>query len=356
MSNEVDRQQYVCECGGRYFAPGEKNHLQTLRHQHHLLDIGICQEEIAPPQLVPAKPKGEGRGLFFECSWRSPLEKLTVARKLQSMKEVVEAFAIGVEPEGYPLRTIAIVKTFKRTSILKFRELIQSNGGEIKRCEKWKALVKKITRNETEAVVHGFPTTYLNIRYRAYKYAQGHEKVIWDKTVPCSLGENKRFENLVCSFRRRRTDPVMRNAKLNTWQNDLSNYLSTRNQTRWWVYDESGGTGKTFFANYLRITKGALTFENFRPKYIIDQYRCQSLIVFDFLNSSRGKISYNHLYRLADGQVGSLEKTVPLPYGIKPTVICFSTFRPNLKVLREAGWTIFNIDKTDNLTFLSFDE
>jgi hypothetical protein len=355
MSEEVSRQQFLCECGGRYFASGKRNHLQTLKHLYYIRETGSRMDEFVPSTLVPAKPKVDGLGNFFECSWTSPSEKFVIVQKLQSMKENVEAFAIGIDSDGSSSRTIAIVKTVTKISKQKFRQLIQSVVGEVKRCKKWKALVQTITRNDTDAFVYGFARKLLSIRYRAYKYAQSHEKVDWENAVPCSVGEKKRFENLVLSFHRRRTDQAMQNAVLKPWQESVSDFLSTRDQNRWWIYDEVGGTGKTFLADYLRARKGALMFDCVRPKHIVNQYRGESMVVFDFLDASDGKVSYNHLNRLAKGQVLSAGMATPLKLGGTPNVICFSSFRPNLKVLRREGWSILEIDEAGNLTFLSFE-
>ena len=124
-------------------------------------------------------------------------------------------------------------------------------------------------------------------------YAETHNKVNYSGYTPSTIAlcDRKVFEDGVKQERElfelqvinKRTE----HADLRPWQEQLLKIIKEEdsNRTVFWIYDNKGGTGKSFMCQYM-LKSGAILFPDFNYRDNCYLYNNERMVVFDLARSS----------------------------------------------------------------------
>jgi hypothetical protein len=113
----------------------------------------------------------------------------------------------------------------------------------------------------------------------------------------------------------------------------------------YWMYDESGGAGKSFMSGYLQTHHNAFIISGGKVADIAHAYDEQPVVVFDLPRTLADHC--DHIYSVIEslkngcifsGKYESRTKTFETPH-----VIVFANFKPDLTKLSEDRWKVSSI-------------
>lgn len=166
----------------------------------------------------------------------------------------------------------------------------------------------------------------------ATKYAAGLKSII----------ESAKEDSLFQQFKSRMISGVP-----NLWQADfIGNVIDqpVNNRAVWWIYDATGGTGKSWLCDYLIATRGAIFFENAKSRDIAFAYDGQPIVIFDFARTCEGHVNYNVIECLKNGRIFSAKYGSKAKFFKPPHVICLANWPPARGSLSQDRWRIINLE------------
>lgn len=134
-------------------------------------------------------------------------------------------------------------------------------------------------------------------------------------------------------------------AVLRPWQKDLMNYVEgevDNRKVRWYV-DSVGNTGKSWMADYLRCTKGAIKFENGKSSDIAYIYKQEKIVLFDLSRTQEQYFNYSIVENFKNGYLFSPKYESCVKNFEKPHVIVFSNFDPDRSKLSADRWDVVRL-------------
>lgn len=107
-----------------------------------------------------------------------------------------------------------------------------------------------------------------------------------------------------------------------------------------WLYDRVGNCGKSWFANWLAVNKGACIMENAKTSDLAYMYNAETVVCIDYTRSVEGRVNYTVIEALKNGRILSAKYHTKLKLFLPPKVIVMSNFWPEMDKLSEDRWQI----------------
>lgn len=137
-------------------------------------------------------------------------------------------------------------------------------------------------------------------------------------------------------------------AILRTWQNDLLTEISTVPDPRkvFWFWDDVGGTGKSWFANFMVAKHDAIIFTNGRLADMALAYQREPVVVFDLSRTQAEKIDaiYMAMEQFKNGRIFSPKYHSATKVFRTPHVVVFANYPPDETKLSADRWMITRLD------------
>jgi len=136
------------------------------------------------------------------------------------------------------------------------------------------------------------------------------------------------------------------------WQQSLLNKLLLPVHPRkiFWIVDDIGNTGKSFFSTYLVKNHGAILFGAGKSDRIQHAYNGEKIALFDFpralVSEAKDFVPYIAIEAIKNGVTQRMYGERPL-IGDQPHVVCFSNFHPDLAKLSADRWEITFLTPAD---------
>lgn len=154
-----------------------------------------------------------------------------------------------------------------------------------------------------------------------------------------------------------RVKSAFENVNLRGWQKELWGTLIVRcpinDRKIIWVYDRTGGCGKTWFTKYCLVNiKNVITLQNAPTRDIATAIAgCgepPEVVIFDYCRSMEGVLNYEVLESIKNGMIfvrkyNSMSYTFPTPH-----VVCFANFPPQREMLSQDRWDVRNLETSSN--------
>lgn len=142
--------------------------------------------------------------------------------------------------------------------------------------------------------------------------------------------------------------------ELRGWQKELTNIALSEPDDRsiYWIYETTGGVGKTAWAKYMCVKNNATVIGNGRKTdiaYAISNN--PKTVIFSFTRSNEGHINYDAIESVKDGILFSAKYESKLKVFNCPHVFCISNMLPNIESMSMNRWKIGCI-KNDNIEWL----
>lgn len=130
----------------------------------------------------------------------------------------------------------------------------------------------------------------------------------------------------------------------NELQQRIINYISTTKPNReiLWIYDKTGGNGKSEMASELATTHGWLCLGNARTADIAYAWNGEN-VIFDFSRTTMERINYDVIEQLLNGRVFSTKYESGTKVYNKPLVIALANFMPDQSAMTQDRWNIWEI-------------
>jgi hypothetical protein len=159
------------------------------------------------------------------------------------------------------------------------------------------------------------------------------------------------YTKLLVSNRKDRLALEKRKSKfakpLKQWQQGIKDIIEGEvcDRSVYWMYDESGGAGKSFMSGYLQTHHNAFVNSGGKTADIAHAYDEQPIVVFDLPRTIVDHM--DHIYSVIEslkngcifsGKYESRTKTFDAPH-----VIVFANFKPDLTKLSADRWKVSSI-------------
>lgn len=136
-------------------------------------------------------------------------------------------------------------------------------------------------------------------------------------------------------------------AVLRPWQLDLLAKVRAVPDPRkvYWVWDGVGGTGKSWFANYLVAKLDAIIFTNGRLADMALAYKREPVVVFDLSRTQAEKIDaiYMAMEQFKNGRIFSPKYHSATKVFRTPHVVVFANYPPDQSKLSQDRWDIMEL-------------
>lgn len=133
-------------------------------------------------------------------------------------------------------------------------------------------------------------------------------------------------------------------AVLRPWQVALLAKVSAIPDPRkvYWVWDGVGGTGKSWFANYLVGLRDAIIFTNGKLADMALAYKREPIVVFDLSRTQAEKIDaiYMAMEQFKNGRIFSPKYHSATKVFLTPHVVVFANYPPDQGKLSHDRWDI----------------
>jgi len=142
-----------------------------------------------------------------------------------------------------------------------------------------------------------------------------------------------------------RTPAPVPNMHFLPWQQSVLNKLLLPVHPRkiFWIVDDTGNTGKSYFSTYLVKNHGAILFGAGKSDRIQHAYGGEKIALFDFpralVSEAKDFVPYIAIEAIKNGVTQRMYGERPL-IGDQPHVVCFSNFHPDLAKLSADRWEI----------------
>jgi hypothetical protein len=143
---------------------------------------------------------------------------------------------------------------------------------------------------------------------------------------------------------------------LSDWQKsliELFEEFKDNDRVIFWIYDNVGGAGKTFFCDYMSDInpKDVIVMDNQQCRDISCAYNGQKIVLFDFVREEEHDIKYGVLEKLKNGRIFSAKYESHVKVFEKPTVCVFANHAPRVKMLSMDRWKIYSVTRRSNLVW-----
>ncbi len=145
----------------------------------------------------------------------------------------------------------------------------------------------------------------------------------------------------------------MRYSQFKEWQIQIMREVRgpTDPRTITWVYDQIGGSGKTYLSKYLLVTEDCIRFENGSSSDIKYAYGGQRIVLFDLARSQEQSVNFEVIESIKNGvffstKYESMQKIFEVPH-----VVVFANWAPDMSKLSVDRWNIINVDNTRQRLF-----
>lgn len=143
---------------------------------------------------------------------------------------------------------------------------------------------------------------------------------------------------------------LTKDAVLRAWQNQLVKQLSKQNDRKIkWVYDPTGGNGKSFLTNFLLDNKNAFFCNNGKLSDVAYAYNNEPLVIFDLPRSTvdtDGKdwTPYRCMECFKDGRLFSSKYQSCIKRFKSCAVVVFANFLPDRSKLSADRWDVVDLN------------
>lgn len=135
---------------------------------------------------------------------------------------------------------------------------------------------------------------------------------------------------------------------LRTWQLECVKMLEDQNDRNvLWIYDYTGGNGKSVLTNYLMDKEDAFMCNSGRLKDISLAYDNQKYVIFDLPRTIEEFTPYRAMEAFKDGRLFSSKYQSCMKRFAPAKVICFANFLPKLSAMSLDRWIIKSLDNLE---------
>lgn len=135
------------------------------------------------------------------------------------------------------------------------------------------------------------------------------------------------------------------------WQKDVLRIIDEEpdDRTVYWMYEEQGNFGKTSLAKYVCANYKALYLSGKGNdiKYAVSEFLKQNgelnVVIFDFVRSVEGFISYDAIESIKNGIFFSGKYEGGMVSFNPPHIICMANFQPDINKLSSDRWVVRHI-------------
>lgn len=122
-----------------------------------------------------------------------------------------------------------------------------------------------------------------------------------------------------------------------------------------WIVDVLGGSGKTFFAKYMKSRYNAFIMLNGASKDLMEAYDNQDIAILNIVRSEEEIINYSVIENLKDGIIfkKKYHSTITSRESIK--LLVFSNFMPDTYKLSSDRWDLLKIDTNGFMDIVNVD-
>jgi len=133
--------------------------------------------------------------------------------------------------------------------------------------------------------------------------------------------------------------------QLRSWQSEIMILFDSPPHPRKinWIWEETGGIGKTAFARHLAATRDVFYCTGGKHADILFAYNLQDTIIFDLPRSYKDKIPYGVLEAFKNGCIFSTKYESRTLFFDVPHVFVFANFQPVRTELSADRWNVINV-------------
>lgn len=137
-------------------------------------------------------------------------------------------------------------------------------------------------------------------------------------------------------------------SKLKDWQAAALETLNAQSDRELlWVYDVSGGAGKSWMAKYLMVNYHAFVCTGGKKSDVAHSYDCQDYVVFDFSRTVEDYVSYDVIECFKNGILFSSKYESNVKVFRPPKVVVFANFKPKMSAMTSDRWHIQDLGAYD---------
>ena len=248
----------------------------------------------------------------------------------------------------------AYIETKEKMLFSQFKKMMKTKFNvkctDLKRPVNFREVVRYITKHDKHAVVCNIPSKYTGTSYRASMYAKTHKRVDYSDYIPSTIApcERKVFEDGVKRDNELNEFEIINertNEDLRPWQEQVIAIVNTENTNRavFWVYDNRGGTGKSYLCQYLLKSGNGILFADFNYRENSYLYNCESIVLFDLARSSTAPTDMRFVEDLKNGYLVSTKFEVKKKIFVSPLVIIFSNELPRQEIPSKDRWKVLEV-------------
>lgn len=151
--------------------------------------------------------------------------------------------------------------------------------------------------------------------------------------IPSSIRYKKQIEELIKDRDFERTKEAIlkeefgENFKLYEWQKRVLDAVTNpdvKERKIIWIFEQTGGSGKSTFARYMECKYGAFRCENKRTMDVAHAYDMESIVIFDLARSQLDRINYEVIEALHNGHIFASKYESRSKLFKKPQVLVFA--------------------------------
>jgi len=137
-------------------------------------------------------------------------------------------------------------------------------------------------------------------------------------------------------------------ANLYLWQVAVLGWLMQEpdNRTINWIYDLTGGNGKTAFALHMYDNHNAIIFNTGKDTDIAFAYSGQKIVIFDYMRSKM-HVSYQVLEAMKNGYLFSGKYESKVKRFASPHILCLANWKPDFKQMSADRWKLYKLDNKE---------
>lgn len=140
----------------------------------------------------------------------------------------------------------------------------------------------------------------------------------------------------------------MKEVKLHPWQQKVLERLETQPRRQvTWVWEEEGGVGKSFFARWLHMTKGAFICTGGKHADIIHAFVVSGTpkwFILDLSRDQEERVPYTVLEHLKNGVITSTKYYSETVYFTPCKILCLSNYEPDKDKFSKGRWDIHHVN------------
>lgn len=304
--------------------------------------------------MTEKKFEFNGKALFL--TYKSHLTKNDLDKVIIPLKGIYDAVHETSDKEHKYDHTHVKLYFKKKTHIRNSRILdindIHPHIKPITTSEHWENLSKYICKQNEP-----FHTMLNGIKYKEWganirQVIQGHKywrDVINDDSIQKTV---MRYTNWAREcFNNKPKMNYTKDAVLRTWQKECITKIDEQNDREiLWVYDKTGGKGKSYLTNYLIDNKNAFFCNNGKATDVAYAYEEQETVVIDLPRTTidgDGKdwTPYRLMEMFKDGRIFSSKYQSCMKRFKSAKLVVFANYLPDTSKLSQDRWNIWDLNK-----------